>query len=248
MAAHDAAAARAFPGPDFRQVLQWIHEIVKPAAYVEIGVHSGESLALIGPGTLAAGIDPAPKPGFACPEGARLYAMTSNEFFRRHDPARIFGGRPVDLALIDGLHLFEQALEDFCNLERHMSREGIVAVHDTVPLDRETSSRRRTTEFYTGDVWKLVPLLNRRRGELEIATVMTGPAGLTLVRGLDPACDHGRLRQQAAGFRDLDYDYFDRFVRNSQRTIPNHFAAVEAFCQKTPVQSTRSSGAATPSA
>ncbi len=247
MAAHDNAAARAFPGPDYREVLSWIHSILKPATYVEIGVHSGGSLALIRRGTLTVGIDPEPAGGSVCPPGVQLYRLTSGRFFREHDLSRILGGQPVAFALIDGLHLFEQALDDLYNLERYMARDGVIAVHDTIPLDRETSSRERTTEFYTGDVWKIIPFLSRYRPELEIVTVLTFPSGLTLVRGFDPNYAHNRLSGQVFEFRELDHDYFEQYRKDFLRTIPNQRAAIEDFCQNTPVQSICSSGAVIPS-
>lgn len=247
MAVHDDAAARAFPGPDFHRVLSWIHETTKPATYVEIGVHSGASLAQVQPGTFTIGIDPNLATGFTCPPRVRIYRLTSSQFFREHDLSRIIGREAVSFALIDGFHVFEQALEDLWNLERYMAPDGIVAVHDTIPLDRETSSRERTTEFYTGDVWKIVPFLNRYRRELEITTVLTAPTGLTLIRGFDPKYDHSQQDQYVAEFRDLDYDYFEQYRHEFLRTIPNHFSAVEAFCQKTPVQSIRSRAVTMPS-
>jgi len=246
MAAHDAAAARALPGPDFHHVLQWIHQIAKPAIYVEIGVHSGGSLTAVLPGTFAIGIDPEPREEFI-PPGIQIYRLTSSEFFRKHDLSSILGGRAVDLALIDGFHLFEQALEDFCNLERYMAPEGIMAVHDTIPLNRETSSRQRVTEFYTGDVWKIVPFLSRYRPELTMTTVLTAPTGLTLIRGFDPAYRHRQLHRHIAGYRDLDFDDFVRYRAQFLQTIPNLRSAVEVFCQKTAVQSTRLSGVVMPS-
>src|SRR5256885_12302956 len=39
--------------------------------------------------------------------------------FAEHDLSKELGGRPVDLAFIDGMHLFEFALRDFVNLERY---------------------------------------------------------------------------------------------------------------------------------
>ena len=242
MAAHDEAASRAFPGPDFHQVLKWIHEAVKPATYVEIGVHSGGSLAAVRRQTVAVGIDPEPCENFLVPANIRIFPLTSSEFFARYDLGQVLGGRAVDFALIDGLHLFEQALEDLCNLERFMAAAGTIAVHDTIPLNGETSARVRTTEFYTGDVWKLVPYLRQHRPELEMATVTAAPTGLTLIRGLDPLYDHASLPGSTAGFRALEYDHFARHREEFLRTIPNHRDAVEAFCQKTPVQSMVSSG------
>ena len=244
MAAHDRAASHRFPGPDFRQVLRWIHEALRPAAYVEIGVGAGCSLAAVQPDTLAIGIDPDPGPQGCWPAGSRIFRLGSSEFFAMHDLRGRLGGKPLGLALIDGLHLFEQALEDLCNLERYIAPGGVIALHDTIPLDRETSARLRTTEFYTGDVWKIVPYLRRYRPDLKIATVTAAPTGLTLLRGLDPAYDHAALLASAGEFAALEFSYFEQHREEFLRLLPNHRPAIQAFCQNTPVQSITLSGVA----
>ena len=230
MEAHDRAAAEAFPGPDFYEVLAWIHAGLCPESYMEIGVHSCVSLRIARSETLCIGIDPEPR-AEDCPVNARIFRLTSNEFFKRYDPRPILGGKAVDFALIDGLHLFEQALEDFLNLERSMALRGVVALHDTIPLNRETSARLRTTEFYTGDVWKVVPWLRRYRPELEIVTVTTAPTGLTLIRGLNPEHHQSTLDGSISDFAGLEFDYFERHRGEFLETILNCREAVAAFCR-----------------
>jgi hypothetical protein len=230
MVAHDRAAYDAFPGPDFHEVLAWIHADHRPETYVEIGIHSGASLGIPRSETLCVGIDPEPQAEFF-PANVRIFRSTSSEFFTRYDLRRILGGRAVDFALIDGLHRFEQALEDLHNLERCMAPGGMVAVHDTIPLDRETSARVRTTEFYTGDVWKVVAWLRRYRPELEIATVTAAPSGLTLIRGLAPERHYSAPDGSISTFAGLEFDYFERHRGEFLRTIPNRREAVAAFCR-----------------
>ena len=235
-AAHDAEALRRFPGPDYYEVLTWVHECFKPATYVEIGVYDGASLRLARPRTVSIGIDPQPVAAGPWPANARLFRLGSKDFFRRHNLKRKIGGKPLEFALIDGLHLFEQALQDFYNLERFAASCAIIALHDTIPLDRQTSSREQTTEFHTGDVWKVPVFLRRFRPDLEIATVMTAPTGLTLVRGLD--CGRHRLdRIHEREIAALDFSYFEQHADEFLSPIPNHRDVVEAFCQKMPAQS-----------
>jgi hypothetical protein len=230
MAAHDRAAYDAFPGSDFHEVLAWIHADLRPETYVEIGIHSGESLAIARSETFCVGIDPKPQ-AESYPPNAQIFRLRSSEFFSRYDLRMVLGGKAADLALIDGLHRFEQALEDFHNLERSTAPSGIVAVHDTIPLDRETSARVRTTEFYTGDVWKVVAWLHRFRPELEIVTVMTAPTGLTLIRGLARERHYSAPDGSISAFAGLDFDYFERHRGEFLRTIPNCREAVADFCR-----------------
>jgi hypothetical protein len=177
---HDAAAAASFPGPDYYEVLRWLHEELRPAAYIEIGVAYGESLKLALPGTKALGIDPHPIADHPWRAETTIVPLTSEEYFARHRPPEF------SLAFIDGLHLFEHALADLLRLAPYAGPGAVIALHDTVPLDRETASRVRATEFHTGDVWKMLPFLAAHT-QAEAITVAAAPSGLTLIRGLDPA-------------------------------------------------------------
>jgi hypothetical protein len=223
-ALHDREAAARLPGPDFYEVLGWLHEELKPASYVEIGVMSGESLKLASPPTLALGIDPAPIADQAWRTSTRIVPLTSTEFFARHDLAALLGMPHFSLAFIDGLHLFEQAIEDLYHLERYAAPDSLIAVHDTVPLDEETSGRQRRHMFHTGDVWKLIPFLACCRPDLDVITVRSAPSGLTLIRRLKPcgAALDGRLRQ----FSELSWDYYQANHEKFQRTIPSDHAAL----------------------
>jgi hypothetical protein len=240
---HDSAAARRFPGPDYHEVLGWLHEALQPETYVEIGVMGGGSLRIARPSTTAVGIDPeAPGSGGT---RALIFSMTSGEFFARYDLREVLGGRNVDFALIDGLHRCEQALEDFLNLERYAGPDTVIALHDTIPLDQETSARERTTEFYTGDVWRMVAYLRENRPDLRIVTVKTAPTGLTLVRGFSSGA--APLVRGSATDTAFEWDYFLQHHAEFLGLVPNDRAAVASFCQKTPVQSIRSNGVRMPS-
>jgi Methyltransferase domain len=208
---------RRLPGPPYYQVLSHIHRVLQPANYIEIGVHRGVSLLQAVPGTpCVIGVDPEPSIEGAIEQSiehrlpaTRIYELTSDEFFARYDLRDLLGG-PVALAFIDGLHLFEQVLRDFVNLEKHSDGGTVVLLHDCLPLDEVTASRKRTTDFYCGDVWKAPLALRRQRPKLEMVTVPTAPSGLCLVRGLDS--EDRRLEDELpeieATYRDLDFDYY----------------------------------------
>lgn len=242
MREHDAEAARRLPGPDYYQVLAWIHETLRPATYVEIGVGYGESLRLAVPPTVALGIDPHPLAESAGASLTRVARETSRDFFTRYDLREFLGAPHFSLAFLDGSHLIEDVAADLSSLERYASPASVVLVHDTIPLDEETSSRTRTTEFYTGDVWKIVPLLARTRPELEAVTVRTAPSGLTMIRGLGAArrlewaeCLNWGWSEYVIS-RNRDFRYLD----NTRDAVS---AWLQGFRQQTPVQSMRSSGA-----
>jgi hypothetical protein len=83
----------------------------------------------------------------------------------------------------------------------------------------------------------VVPYLRRYRPELEMVTVETAPAGLTLIRGLDSRSQWAPEQSVVAEFARLDFDYCERYRTAFFGAIPSDQAAVEAFCRKTPVQS-----------
>jgi hypothetical protein len=171
----------------YYELLARIQRELTPRTYVEVGVRNGESLRLCAPETLKVGIDPAADIRYPLePRTTAIFNATSDAFFAAHDVCAILGGRPVELAFIDGMHLFEFALRDFINIERACARDSVILIHDCVPIDAVTSARERTTSVWTGDVWKLVLVLKRLRPDLHIRTSDAGPSGLAIVSNLDP--------------------------------------------------------------
>lgn len=231
MALRDAQleeSMRRLPGPGYYRVLKWTHEFLKPANYVEIGVHRGVSLDQARRDTpCIIGVDPTPdlipaiakKPPTA---NARIYELTSDEFFERYDLTELLGG-PVVLAFIDGLHLFEQVLRDFVNLEKLSDARTVIVLHDCIPFDAVTASRERTTDFYCGDVWKAALALRRRRPDLKMVAVRTAPTGLCLVSGLDSGNRQleEELPEIEESYRDLDFDYYLAHRQEMPEEIPN---------------------------
>ena len=181
----DPFATFAPPTHSRHQLLAGLHQRVRPEAYLEIGIWLGDSLSLAR--CPAVGIDPEFKITRELHGTVHLERTTSDEFFARADPLAALGGRPVDLALIDGMHLAEFALRDFINLERHMSPTGVVVFDDMLPRNPLEAARDRRTKFWTGDVYKVVGILRERRPDLVVLPVNARPTGMLVVLGLDPA-------------------------------------------------------------
>jgi hypothetical protein len=203
------------PGPPYREILREVHRVLAPRTYLEIGVETGGTLALATTAWRALGVDPADYPlEHALPAGARVVRQTSDAFFAEHDRAELFGDDAVELAFIDGMHLFEFALRDFANVEAWCAPTSTIVLHDCVPLSRVAALRERRTRFWVGDTWKLVWALSRHRPELELRTVLTPPSGLVFVRGLEPRSTLLRDRMPAIleQLSDLEYPYeLERF-------------------------------------
>jgi tetratricopeptide (TPR) repeat protein len=185
-------AMQLMPGDDYYDWLEYFHNMIKPATYVEIGLGHGRSLALAGNGTRAIGIDPYQgilnNLNYFSPDNpATLFPLASDDFFKQHDLRQEIGKDTFDLAFIDGLHLFEQVLKDFINLERYAGTSSVILIHDCLPVEAIVAERERCTGFWTGDVWRIIPCLKTFRPDLRIMTIPTYPSGLGVVTNLDPA-------------------------------------------------------------
>jgi predicted O-methyltransferase YrrM len=170
----------------YMDVLDRLHISLQPSVYVEIGVFEGRSLSLALTGTTAIGVDPAPRLKHVLSRSTELINMTSGQFFRGNRADEVLQGRSVDLAFVDGMHLFEAVLEDVVLLERHMSQDGVVVLHDVLPPSMEATARERSANIWTGDVWRIVPTLKQLRQDLNVEVVNAAPSGIAIVSGFRP--------------------------------------------------------------
>lgn len=179
--------------------LRALHRSVHPRNYLEVGVDSGASLTFSRVPSI--GIDPMFQVESEIRTELHLVRETSDEFFARGDPLRylrggrnpwrnfrhnrpVFGhlGRPtIDLAFVDGMHLFEFALRDFMNIERHSSPTTVIVFDDMLPRNVTEAARDRSTSAWTGDVYKLAGVLKEYRHDLIATLVDTRPTGLLVV-------------------------------------------------------------------
>jgi predicted O-methyltransferase YrrM len=199
--AHLALSQLRFPGMHYLDVLGHIHAALRPRTYIEIGVCTGASMVRALPTTRCIGVDP--EPALASPLGpnVEMCTSTSNAFFATTDIGKFLDGQPLDLGFIDGMHLFENVLEDFAHLERYCGPQSVIVLHDCLPIKPVTAERERRTRFWTGDVWRFLPTLAHFRPDLIISVIGCVPSGLAVVRGLDPTSDVlDRRRDEALAF------------------------------------------------
>jgi len=188
------AVAPDLGGMPYLDVLRLLHRELKPRRYLEIGSLQGESLVLSECATIS--IDPKFEISgnvIGVKPQCHFYQMPSDRFFEDFDPETILGG-PVDMAFLDGLHLCEFLLRDFANTERACKKNSVIILHDCVP--GETAIARRTftesvvnrvhNNWWTGDVWRTLLLLLRRRPDLRITVLDAPPTGLVCITNLNP--------------------------------------------------------------
>jgi hypothetical protein len=161
-----------------------MHARLQPQTYLEIGVAAGRSIRLSK--CRSVGIDPGFALALPIDGDIALIRTTSDEYFSRPDPLAPTGGRPFDMAFIDGMHLFEFALRDFINTERNCAPHAVIVFDDVLPRTVDEAARERHTRYWTGDVYWILQVLADYRPEVSVLAVDTEPTGLLLVMGLDP--------------------------------------------------------------
>ena len=179
-------------GEVYTHTLGSLHLALKPRTYFEIGTLHGQTLRLATCPAVA--VDP----NFQLADdliGGRpnwsLFEQTSDVFFAEHDLQALLGG-PVGLAFLDGMHQFDFLLRDFINTEKACNAASVVLMHDGLPRDAamtgaaDGTAASRFPGYWTGDVWKLVPILRRWRPDLEVIGLDAQPTGLIAVTGLNP--------------------------------------------------------------
>lgn len=212
-AAAPAPARKRLGSLSYRDFVRQVVELKRARNYLEVGVYNAACLSKIN--VPAIGVDPNFGLEFNPVGGKRvlhLYQMTSDEFFRDHDPRRIFGA-PVDVAFLDGMHLFEYLLRDFINTERVCDRDGVVLLDDCLPVNLEMTERQHRPQarkdkavagWWTGDVWKVVSILREYRPDLRITPVDAAPTGSIVVSNLDPS---------STLLKDAYFEIVDRFAQ-----------------------------------
>lgn len=220
-------------GENYIVVLGRLHAMLQPERYLEIGIRHGTSLAQARCASI--GVDPnhrlAEEVLSNKPVGM-IFRETSDDFFATRDPKALLGG-PLDMAFLDGMHLFEYLLRDVINTEPHCAPTGMLVLHDCLPTDVAMTRRQpRYTEeagparrpgAWAGDVWKLVPVLRRYRPDLRLTILDAPPTGLVLVTNLDPGNTVLKDNYQAILAEFLPLDLREIGIRaylSQQQAIP----------------------------
>jgi hypothetical protein len=175
-------------GMPYYRFLSKLHETTLLDWYLEVGCREGLSFAPVAGKTIA--VDPFFRAEINIIQrkpALHVFQSTSDDFFASGFLAR--NGIRLGAAFLDGMHLFEYLLRDFINTEAACDPGGVILLHDCVPYDHGMTTRdleNLPEGSWTGDVWKLIPILQAWRPDLTVTVLDCRPTGLVAVSGLDP--------------------------------------------------------------
>ncbi len=125
--------------PSRFEIIQKIIDKKKYENYLEIGCDKDSNFTKISIKNKI-GVDPL--------SGGNL-KMTSNVFFKNN---KTF----FDCIFIDGLHIYEQVREDIFNSIKFLNPNGIIIIHDCLPLKIWNQIVPKMYGHWNGDVWKAI--------------------------------------------------------------------------------------------
>jgi hypothetical protein len=175
-------------GVGYIEFIEFLSRELRPRSYFEVGTRMGDSVGRVNCDAIC--IDPDfTLVGDVMNKRRKLFLfqMTSDEFFADHRVDDLFPAG-IDLAFLDGLHRFEFLLRDFINTERFCHRSSIILLHDCLPYRERISSRlhRQPEDEWTGDVWKILPILKKYRPDLKVTMFDCPPTGIIACSNLSP--------------------------------------------------------------
>jgi len=98
------------------------------------------------------------------PRSGGTVRARSDEFFARNDER-------FDVVFIDGLHRYQQVLRDVHNSLDVLNPEGVVVLHDCLPLTWAAQCPYPCQDCWNGDVWRALVEI-RTRPDVDSATCL----------------------------------------------------------------------------
>ena len=191
-----------------------INALTKPShRYLEIGIEYGHTLTNTH-FLQKVGVDPDPKCNNT--ECSKIFKGTSDEYFAVANIQM----ESFDVIFIDGMHHWENVLNDFNNSIRHLTKGGLIFIDDCIPINYNEQLKIPIKYHYDnnilkydiewcGDVWKFVYyLLNNYRTKIEYAYFHSiHYRGVLMVKILEPF--YVKIDDNIS--LDIMYDYFYDF-------------------------------------
>lgn len=97
-----------------------------------------------------------------------FFQVTSDSFFLNN--SNLFNNSKLDVALVDGLHTYEQSLKDVLNILEYLNNDGFIVLHDCNPESESEASpvALQSGGPWCGDVWKTIVHLRSLRNNLRV--------------------------------------------------------------------------------
>ncbi len=192
--------------------------------YLEIGVSKGLAFRNISADEKIA-VDPAfrlaPHTRAQADAKARVthyFETTSDDFFATQ--TALLEQRPIDVALIDGMHTYEQVVRDVENTVRYLRDDGVIFLHDCNPATELIGRRAESwADFvaaqkgplvigvWSGDVWKSIVYLRSMRHDLRVAVLKCDMGVGVVCKGRpDSTLTYTPAEIEALTYKDLATD------------------------------------------
>ena len=210
--------------------------------YLEIGIKRCENLFKVS-SKVKVGVDPEYhinlikkiKKVFGF-EKVELYRKYSDDFFNENPDGILNLG--FNVVFIDGLHNFQQSLNDTLNSLKYISNDGFIILHDCNPISEaratpvegsydEIKSKVENNDIqgwdggWNGDVWKTIVYLRSIRSDLEIFTI-DSDQGLGVIRfGESQLLPYNNLEEV------ITFDY--SFLEKDRKNLLNLISPSEAL-------------------
>lgn len=184
---------------DKRNRLDLINYVIKKnnyKRYLEIGCHLDEIFENINISKI--GVDPV---------SGGTFRGTSDEFFSSNKDM-------FDCVFIDGLHTYDQVLKDVKNSLKFLDNNGIIILHDCLPISINHQRVPRTRYTWNGDVWKAIVEL-RTHKNLEVFTV-EADQGLGVIKKKN---NSDILILEDVDFSKLSFKFYYNNHKKIMRTI-----------------------------
>lgn len=175
-------------GVRYQRFLAALHETLLFDWYLEIGCRLGDSFAPVRGKTIA--VDPFFRVNLnviGTKPALHVFQQTSDDFFASQFLQR--NNIRLGLSFLDGMHLYEYLLRDFMHTEAASNADGVIMLHDCAPFGIGMTTRdleNLPAGAWTGDVWKLIPILQTWRPDLRLTVLDCAPTALVCVSNLSP--------------------------------------------------------------
>lgn len=113
------------------------------------------------------------------------FCMSSDDFFKNlnNGLTKFDKDKKWDLIFIDGDHFAEQVYEDLCNSFDHLSENGVIFLHDSLPwrydmtIEWHVGSKQATCQ----DAWKVIEYCLKEREDMHVCTIEESGGGLGVI-------------------------------------------------------------------